>query len=142
MTPRASQRGIELVADLQSSAPDPLIDRDRTKLVLLNLLENALKFAEQPGGRIEISLYFLDGHLKVNVKDDGEGIAEEEQASIFDKFYQVKRNRQTSRTGSGLGLAISKQIIELHGGRLWVESELGKGAKFSFLIPVQSDNPQ
>ena len=85
-------------------------------------------------------MYFLDGFIKINVEDNGEGLALEEQDAIFDKFYQVGNQKGSPRPGSGLGLAISKQIVELHGGRLWVESELGKGAKFSFLIPVRPFN--
>lgn len=139
--PQAAAAGIEVIVDMQRSAPPVNGDPDRLRQVLLNLLGNAVKFAAPPEGRIEVSLYFIDGAIKVNVVDNGDGIPENELESIFDKFYQVRSGARQRKSGSGLGLAISKQIVELHHGEMWAESELGKGAKFSFLIPVYQRIP-
>ncbi|MCX2738742.1 sensor histidine kinase [Pontibacter anaerobius] len=131
------EKSIELVVDVQQSLPSINADRDRLMQVLVNLISNAIKFCNPEHGRIIVSVYYLDGDVKVNVVDNGKGIDEESQRQIFDKFYQARNQNIRKPEGSGLGLAISKKIIESHQGRLWVESEPGKGAKFSFTLPVK-----
>lgn len=105
---------------------------------MLNLLSNALKFTEPDKGIITITAYEEDGSLHVNVIDDGAGIAKPYQELIFDKFYQAHDQTIKKPKGSGLGLAISKRILELHNGTIGVESEVGKGSKFSFEIPLEN----
>ncbi len=138
LSPQAKARAVKMDINLQESAPEAMLDQDRIKQVVLNLLTNAIKFAPTDEGEIKVSLYYIDGDLKFNVWDNGPGIAEEDQERIFDKFFQVRNKGTSSRKGSGLGLAISRRIIELHGGRIWVDSELGKWTRFSFLIPVRN----
>jgi signal transduction histidine kinase len=116
----------------------PLVraDVDRVIQVMLNLLSNAAKFCDAERGRIEIAATEQDGALRVDVRDNGPGIASEHQAVIFDKFRQVGDTLTAKPHGSGLGLHISRQIVEHFGGRMWVESAPGQGACFSFTLPV------
>ncbi|RFC55288.1 PAS domain S-box protein [Brumimicrobium aurantiacum] len=108
-------------------------DENRLSQILSNLLENAIKFTEE--GKIEFG-YVLKGEvLEFYVKDDGIGISEEDQAFIFERFRQVEDDYTKSKPGTGLGLAISKNLTELLGGKIWIESELNKGATFRFTIP-------
>ncbi len=115
-------------------------DHDRLVQVMVNLLSNAVKFCSLDQGRIEIDLQVLDdqGMIQVAVTDNGEGIAIEDQDMIFEKFQQVQRNSIGRPVGSGLGLSITKQIVEFHGGRVWVESGPDRGTTFFFTLPVAS----
>lgn len=131
------EKHIELVVDVQQHLPDVYADKDRLIQVMVNLISNAIKFCSPEQGRIIVSCYFIDGDVKVNVADNGKGIEPEMQRQIFDKFYQASNQNLLKPEGSGLGLAISKRIIESHHGRIWVESEAGKGARFSFVLPVK-----
>ncbi|WP_276498032.1 sensor histidine kinase [Pontibacter litorisediminis] len=135
------EKDIALVVDVQHSLPSIHADRDRLMQVLVNLISNAIKFCNPEQGKIIISAYYIDGDVKVNVVDNGKGIDQESQKQIFDKFYQARNQNIRKPEGSGLGLAISKKIIESHQGRLWVESEPGKGAKFSFTLPLKVTAP-
>ncbi len=110
-------------------------DRDRVMQVLLNLLSNAAKFCTPGTGHVRVMLVHTPEALRVDVADNGPGICEQDQARIFDKFRQAGDTLTQKPTGSGLGLAISRQIIEHFGGRLWVVSEPGAGATFSFTLP-------
>lgn len=130
------EKGIKLWLSLQKELPQTLADHDRLLQVLLNLLSNAIKFCPPQEGRISISSYYIDGDLKVNISDNGKGIEPGSEELIFDKFFQVKNQTSKKPLGSGLGLAISKQIIEYHNGRIWAENIPGKGARFSFLLPL------
>lgn len=130
------EKGIQLRAELQPDLPLTLGDPDRLVQVVLNLLSNAIKFCQPEEGKISITSYYIDGEIKVNVADNGRGIEAGSEELIFDKFYQVKNQTTKKPTGSGLGLAISKKIIEHHNGSIWAESQPGKGAKISFLLPV------
>ncbi|MER2996040.1 sensor histidine kinase [Pontibacter populi] len=131
------EKNIDLVVDVQQNLPDVLGDRDRLIQVMVNLISNAIKFCNPEQGRIIVSGYFIDGDVKVNVADNGKGIAPDMQKQIFDKFYQAHNQNLLKPEGSGLGLAISKRIIETHQGRIWVESEPGKGSRFSFVLPAK-----
>jgi signal transduction histidine kinase len=111
-------------------------DRVRFKEILYNLLSNAVKFTPD-GGKVWIEST-VEGNtvLNISVVDTGIGIAAEEHQSVFDKFYQVGPTTKGVREGTGLGLAITKRLVEQHGGKLWVASELGKGSRFTFALPL------
>jgi signal transduction histidine kinase len=131
---RAGRRGIAL-----HMAPDERLhyvraDERKIKQVLLNLLSNAIKFTPE-GGRIEVRAQPVDGSVEVSVTDTGVGIAPEDQEAIFEEFRQVGTAAKKVE-GTGLGLALSRKFIELHGGRIWVESQVGVGSTFTFTIPV------
>jgi len=111
-------------------------DLDRMIQVMLNLLSNAVKFCDSANGRIEVVLAERDGGLRIDVRDNGRGIRPEDFDDIFSKFRQVGDTLTGKPHGSGLGLHISRQIIERFGGRMWVESSLGHGARFSFTLPA------
>jgi PAS domain S-box-containing protein len=110
---------------------DPL----RLRQILYNLLGNGVKFTD-PGGEVSVSAHEQDDMVQITVADTGLGIPAEECARIFDKFYQVGYTTAGVRQGTGLGLTISKQLVELQGGRIWVESEPGKGSRFHFTLPL------
>ena len=111
-------------------------DRLRLRQVLDNLLTNAVKFTPQ-GGSIEVSANTEKDVAQISVRDTGVGIAREYHESVFETFQQVGEMAVGTREGTGLGLAISKRLVEQHGGRIWVESELGKGSRFTFTIPLE-----
>ena len=102
--------------------------------ILRNLVSNAIKFTES-GGKIDVVLENKGDAMKVSVIDSGIGLPPEEKDKVFDMFYQVDATTRRATGGTGLGLAIARGIVALHGGEIWVESELGKGANFSFVIP-------
>jgi signal transduction histidine kinase len=110
-------------------------DERKIKQILLNLLSNAVKFTPE-GGRIGINAGQSDGAVEVSVTDTGIGIAPEDQPRIFEEFRQVGSDHEHKSEGTGLGLTLAKKFVELHGGRIWVESEVGKGSKFTFTLPV------
>jgi Na+/proline symporter/signal transduction histidine kinase len=131
-----ANRTPRLKSALPESVPPVIADRDRLIQVMLNLLSNAVKFCDPAAGEVEVRLSHDGGYVRVDVRDNGPGIAVPDQQLIFAKFRQLD-NAQTGRpTGTGLGLPISRQIIERFGGTLWVESEPGKGATFSFTLPL------
>ncbi len=130
------EKGVELVERLPQAAPPVLADVDRLIQVLLNLLSNALKFAPEQGGRVEVRLTVLPGELRIDVRDNGPGVRREDQPFVFDKFWQAGDTLVAKPPGTGLGLHISRQIVEHFGGRIWVESEPGAGACFSFTLPL------
>lgn len=114
-------------------------DRDKLQQVLSNLLSNAIKFAHR---RIQLSLYELEGQLRLKITDDGPGIPHELKEKIFDKFYQVRHSRQAKPLqGSGLGLAISQKIVQLHGGQIWVEDAQPQGSRFCLSFPALQAKP-
>jgi PAS domain S-box-containing protein len=110
-------------------------DRLRVKEILYNLLSNAVKFTAE-GGLVWLESFVRDDFLQVTVVDTGIGIPEEERAAIFEKFYQGRREAGAVQEGTGLGLPITKHLVELHGGTIWVESEPGKGSRFSLTLPL------
>jgi signal transduction histidine kinase len=133
---RATRHGITLDVKVDGKLGDYNGDERKIKQILLNLLSNAVKFTPE-GGRITISARQTNGSVEISVSDTGIGIAEEDQPRIFEEFRQVG-NESKKVEGTGLGLTLAKKFVELHGGRIWVESEVGKGSKFTFTLPLHS----
>ena len=131
----ASEKKLELVVDVASDLPAGRGDQRRLTQVLLNLVGNAIKFTDT--GRVAVRAVGNDGSYLVSVTDSGPGIAPEDQQKIFEEFQQVDNSNTRKKGGTGLGLAIARRIIEMHGGRLWVESTLGQGSTFSFSVPIR-----
>jgi two-component system, NtrC family, sensor kinase len=132
---RAVKHGINLDVTVDERLGDFAGDERKIKQILLNLLSNAVKFTPE-GGRIGISARQSDGGVEISVSDTGIGIAPEDQARIFEEFRQVGGDYAHKKEGTGLGLTLAKKFVELHGGKIWVESEVGKGSTFSFTLPV------
>ncbi len=126
----AEKKGLALEGRVPENLPRAYADKDRLKQVLTNLIDNAIKFSPQDG-KISLEVVNSEENLQISVADQGKGIPEEERKKIFDKFYQVKRKGE----GIGLGLSIVKGVVEAQGGRIWVESQPGKGSKFIFTLP-------
>jgi Na+/proline symporter/nitrogen-specific signal transduction histidine kinase len=121
--------------------PSVRADRDRLMQVLINLLSNAVKFCPAREGRVEIRVGRAPGAVQVDVEDNGPGIARADHDGIFERFKRLGDTLVERPQGSGLGLAISRRIVEHFGGRLWVASELGSGATFSFTLPLEAPAP-
>jgi signal transduction histidine kinase len=130
------ERNIALELQIPEHPPLVLADRDRITQVALNLLSNAANFCDKPDSRVSITLAEEAGALRIDIADNGIGISASDQAVIFEKFRQVSDTASGKPRGSGLGLAISREIIHHFGGRLWVESTPGLGARFSFTLPL------
>ncbi len=124
-----------VVVDFPPEFPSILADPEKVGQVLTNLVENAIKFSPK-GGTITIKGVGSGNDVIVTVVDEGIGIALRDQERIFDRFYRVQSSSHSTTHGTGLGLFICKSLIESHGGRFWVESELGKGSRFSFTLPI------
>lgn len=135
---QAAQRNIAL--EIEPCEDLPLVSADSLRMnqVLSNLIENALKFTPE-GGRITMNANPFDEQVAISVRDTGVGIEPGEHEKIFDRFYRIRRGEQVEDKGSGLGLAICREIVRLHGGRIWAESEMGKGATF-YLTLLPADN--
>ena len=131
---RADRQGLSLIVALEDGVDFMVADPLRLKQVILNLLTNAVKFTPS-GGRVEANAERVGDEIRVSVKDSGLGIAESDQARIFEAFQQGRRDVSASAEGTGLGLTLCRRIVELHGGRLWVDSRLGQGSTFTFAIP-------
>jgi len=131
---RASRRGITLGRAIDDCVGLVGGDERKVKQVLLNLLSNALKFTPE-GGRIDVRASVSAGMAEISVADTGVGIAPEDQGAIFEEFRQVG-TADKKVEGTGLGLALSRKFIELHGGRIWVRSQVGKGSTFTFSLPL------
>ena len=137
---RATKHGINLDVTVDERLGDFVGDERKIKQVLLNLLSNAVKFTPERG-RIGINARQADGSVEISVSDTGIGIASEDQARIFEEFRQVGSDYAHKTEGTGLGLTLAKKFVELHGGRIWVTSEVGKGSTFSFTLPERSSPP-
>jgi GAF domain-containing protein/anti-sigma regulatory factor (Ser/Thr protein kinase) len=135
---RATRNGIRLSASVASDVGNIEADERKVKQILYNLLSNAVKFTPN-GGRVDISVSADNGDVRVEVRDTGIGVAAEDQERIFEEFRQVGRER--SREGTGLGLTLTKRFIELHGGRIWLESTPGQGSTFAFTLPLRRAAP-
>ncbi len=133
----ANSKSIKLIKDVEEGLPQLNIDPDRILQVLNNLLGNALKFTPN-NGRVKVRASQEGDLIRVSVEDTGPGVPKKDLKKIFDKFYQVSSSRSTEITGTGLGLSIAKEIVELHQGKIWAESEEGKGARFIFTLPIEN----
>ena len=134
---RAGRRSIALAQSIGEEVGAIRADERKVKQVLLNLLSNALKFTPE-GGRIEARAVTVDGSVEVSVSDTGVGIAPEDQEAVFEEFRQVGAADKKVE-GTGLGLALCRRFVELHGGRIWVKSQLGQGSTFTFTLPVRRE---
>lgn len=137
LVPHGEEKGIKMLFNVEPELPLISGDRHRLHEVLVNLLENALEYTP-PGGEVSLKIYQKKEQVVFEVHDTGCGIYEEELSYIFERFYKVDKSRRRSGKGSGLGLAISRQLVELHGGTIEVESQLNKGSTFRVYLPLQS----
>ena len=135
---RATRHGIRLTQTVDERLGDIAADERKVKQILLNLLSNAVKFTPE-GGRVGLTATAGDGAITIAVSDTGIGIAPEDQAAIFEEFRQVGRDDAGKQEGTGLGLTLAKKFVELHGGRIWVRSQVGQGSTFTFTLPVRLD---
>src|SRR5215831_7886487 len=134
----ANNKKIQLKVDMDGELPQAHGDERRLTQVLFNLVGNAIKFTDS--GEVAIKASSTNGSVTIAVRDTGPGISEADQAKIFEEFQQADSSTTKEKGGTGLGLAIAKRIVEMHGGRLWVESKLGQGATFSFIVPVNVES--
>ena len=131
----AYEKGLTLEMESSASEIHLKADRDRINQVLINLINNAIKFTERGGIKVIVE-DSGDQSITTRVRDTGVGILRDELDKVFDKFHQVSKPSAVRSRGTGLGLAITKNLIELHGGTIWVESEEGKGSEFCFILPT------
>jgi two-component system phosphate regulon sensor histidine kinase PhoR len=139
---QASQKKIQLSVDIPNDTT-PLLEADQALLqqALYNLVENAIKYTE-PGGKVDVRVKTRLEGIVFEVSDSGIGIAPVDLPHLFEKFFRGAQREAKKQHGTGLGLAIVKSIAERHGGRVWVESQLGKGSTFSLLIPLRRLKPE
>jgi signal transduction histidine kinase len=135
--PLARAKGLALHITVPEGLPFGRGDERRLCQVLLNLVGNAIKFTD--AGSVEIAAKAADGRFELAVSDTGPGVHETDQSRIFEAFQQVDNTSTRKKGGTGLGLAISKRIIEMHGGRMAVESALGEGSTFRIVVPIRVD---
>ncbi len=133
--PLASTKKLGFKIEVPPNLPPARGDDRRLTQVLLNLVGNAIKFTD--AGEVTVKAATANGAYTIAVRDTGPGIAESDQAKIFDEFQQADSTQTKAKGGTGLGLSIAKRIVEMHGGRLWVESHLGSGSTFSFTVPLR-----
>jgi signal transduction histidine kinase len=131
---RATRHGIELAAVIDENLGEFVADERKFKQILLNLLSNSVKFTPE-GGKVEVRARRIEDMAEIAVSDTGIGIAEADQAAVFEEFRQVGPDYTKKSEGTGLGLSLTKRFVELHGGTLRLESELGKGSVFTFTLP-------
>ena len=136
----ARQAGIEIkLREVVSELPTIWADQDRLMEVMNNLLSNAIKYSHS-GSTVQVGAEILDGEkpiIKVFVRDNGRGISAQDKEKLFHKFARIEENGGKRTVGTCLGLVICKEIIGHHGGRIWVDSELGQGSTFSFTLPIK-----
>jgi signal transduction histidine kinase len=132
---RASRHGIKLTQVIDNGLGDFRGDERKIKQILVNLLTNAVKFTPE-GGQVRVEARSGDSAVILSVVDNGIGVAKEDQEAIFEEFRQASGNYTRKREGTGLGLTLTKRFVEMHGGKIWVESEVGKGSTFTFTLPL------
>jgi len=136
MRKRASEKGVVLVEEVPERLPGVRGDAQRISQVISNLLSNGITYTPS-GGKVTVAAQEVNGWIEVRVADTGPGILPEEIPYLFARFYRSDGARSRAQGGSGLGLAIAKQLVEAHGGRIWAESEVGRGATFIFTLPCR-----
>ncbi len=134
---RATRRGISLGSTVDRHVRSVRADERKVKQVLLNLLSNALKFTPE-GGRIDVRAAMNEGLVEISIADTGVGIAPEDQEAIFEEFRQVG-TADKKVEGTGLGLTLCRKFVELHGGRIWVKSQVAEGSTFTFTLPARRE---
>ena len=135
----ADSRHLALRSEVQPGLPLLWVDPVRVRQVLINLLNNAIRFTDQ--GSVQVRVWREADNVVFSVADTGSGIAPEDLRSIFEEFRQLDGSRRRRHEGAGLGLAICKRFVELHGGRIWAESHLGQGSVFCFTLPIRPCDP-
>jgi PAS domain S-box-containing protein len=133
--PQMDEKRLEFEVGLPEKLPEPELDKDKIATVLVNLLGNAVKYTPE-GGQVNFRVNVTDRQIEISVEDSGVGIAEQDLAKVFEKFYRSQDPRVQEQTGTGLGLALAQEVVRLHGGRITVESEIDKGSTFSVLLPL------
>ncbi|MDH3558471.1 MAG: HAMP domain-containing histidine kinase, partial [Deltaproteobacteria bacterium] len=131
----AAEKNLELKVSVSPEVAHGKGDHQRISQVFLNLVGNAIKFTE--AGEVRIEATASNDTFVVSVSDTGPGLSEADQQMIFEEFHQVDGSSTRKKGGTGLGLSIAKRIVEMHGGRIWVESTVGKGSTFWFTLPVR-----
>ena len=137
--PLATSKGIKIELEIENDLPRIYGDKDRLTQVLTNLMTNAVKFSNE-NGRVKVKASQNGNFINVTVSDEGIGIAAEDHDKLFKPFSQIDSSSSKKYPGTGLGLALVKEIVQLHGGTVWFESELGKGSTFGFSIPISGRN--
>lgn len=133
---KVNEKKINLIKQIPEDPPKVIVDSNGIIEVLVNLFDNAVKFSGT-GSEIMVFVQVMQNEeLKIGIKDNGIGIAEEDIPGLFSEFHQIARSIRSAEKGLGLGLAICRKIIQLHGGEIWVESEPGKGSTFNFTVPA------
>jgi signal transduction histidine kinase len=132
----AASKNITLEEDIRDEDLQVEADANKITVAISNLIRNALTFTNEDG-RVEVTVESVTGHVQVSVIDNGIGIPANDLGHVFDRFFQVESHLIRRHAGMGLGLSVAKSLIELHGGRIWVESVEGKGSTFSFLLPLR-----
>jgi len=132
----AASKNITLEAELFDENLQVEADANKITVAISNLVRNAITFTNE-GGHVLVTVESVTGHVQVTVKDNGIGIPAGDLANVFERFFQVESHLTRKHTGMGLGLSVAKTMVELHGGRIWVESVEGKGSTFSFLLPLR-----
>jgi signal transduction histidine kinase len=134
---RADRQGIQLDSQVASDVTEYDGDERRFKQILINLLTNAVKFTPE-GGSVTLAAKRANGAYELSVKDTGIGIAEEDQARVFEEFQQVGADSARKAEGTGLGLSLTRRLVQMHGGSISVASALGSGSTFTFTLPIKS----
>ena len=138
MSVDAKNHGHTLTCEYEPNIPQVTGDREKLQQVLVNIVSNSIKYTAD-GGKIEIKAKKEEGGALICVADNGMGIPEEDQPRLFERFYRVEKARSSNAGGSGLGLAIAKEIIEAHGGSIWVQSKVGEGTKMYIFVPYVAE---
>jgi signal transduction histidine kinase len=133
---QSDKHKIEL--DIAPGLPRMMLDRDKIKEVLINLISNAVKYSPD-GGAVRVRMKQVESNVQVEIQDEGMGISPENQKKLFQAFYRVDNSLTYEVSGTGLGLAIVKAIVDQHGGRVWCESEVGRGSTFFVLLPIRTE---
>ncbi|MCX9085090.1 MAG: HAMP domain-containing sensor histidine kinase [Candidatus Methanoperedens sp.] len=133
----AKQKNIQTIKELDPGSDILEADKDRIRQILFNILNNAVKFSK-PEGKVTITSRKEGDYIQISVIDNGIGIKEEDIGKLFKEFEQLDKGISRNYGGAGLGLIISKKLIELHGGRIWLQSKYGEGTTFTFTLPLKS----
>jgi signal transduction histidine kinase len=131
MIPLAIDKNSEISIYIEPNLPETIFDKDEIRRVITNLINNSLKHTKK-GTEIKVSAKKSSGEIKISISDNGQGIPPEEHSKIFQRYPSIKR-----KIGTGLGLYLSKQIIDAHKGKIWFETEQGKGTSFYFTLPLK-----